>query len=285
MVDTITPKMGLTKPEVGASANSWGNKINTNFDLLDQKVVRNTIQWTMTLGDEIPASAAGPYVIRRFNNAGVEVDAPLSINRQNGDVHIVNNVNVAKDLIIIGNIVKTGTLTVSAATFAVNAFIAASAAITAALSAASAAIAGHLTAASAAIGGHISANTIAANGLTSNGNINAGGQIYGNTVVAEGITSNGNMNAGGTISAPAISGTNTYSRGYAVWDQGHFGWPVTNGRWAYAGDYSHFKFAGMVEPFGGAALTGMNHGGDGSVTARYRFFQLYTSGWFTVGYV
>lgn len=38
MADTTTTLLGLTKPQIGGSNNSWGDKLSTDLDLLDAEV-------------------------------------------------------------------------------------------------------------------------------------------------------------------------------------------------------------------------------------------------------
>jgi hypothetical protein len=60
--------------------------------------------------------------------------------------------------------------------------------------------------------------------------------------------------------------------------------PVSNGRLASAGVYNHTG-GGLTEPFPGAVVVGLSlqNIGGAVLTAQYRYVQLFTTGWFTVG--
>jgi hypothetical protein len=76
---------------------------------------------------------------------------------------------------------------------------------------------------------------------------------------------------------------------YRFWTTRDFGgYPANNARMVYAGDVQVNVNSGMVEPYGGAS----NTGGSGyyiypyyQYVGRYRYMQMHTTGWYTIGYV
>lgn len=119
-------------------------------------------------------------------------------------------------------------------------------------------------------------------GLTVNGPLLA---VYSNALYFGSLASGSYIQWGG-------GSTYYLGGGGYIWHSGNFNpaanniGAVVNGRLVYAGDHNHTT-EGMSEPFGGAVITGAGYPEaypHGTLIMRFRYMQLYTTGWFTCGY-
>ena len=103
MADTTTTTYSLTKPEVGASADTWGTKLNNNFDSLDDLLDGTTAiapnLSTLTIGGTAVTATAAElnYVDGVTSNIQTQLDAKLSsvdLSSYTGDVDITGEIKV-----------------------------------------------------------------------------------------------------------------------------------------------------------------------------------------------
>lgn len=106
MADEITPRFNLVKPEVGGSADTWGDKWNENADKIDAAIIRLDEEnvWSA------PQRFDGPLRVGPETGAGVVLRGDGSLDAEgglyDGGERVYSPKNIA-DLVSDGDLVQT----------------------------------------------------------------------------------------------------------------------------------------------------------------------------------
>lgn len=75
MADTTTTNYSLTKPEIGASEDDWGDKLNTNADTIDAQLKNNADAASTADGKAVTAQSGADLSAKKASNLSDLADA------------------------------------------------------------------------------------------------------------------------------------------------------------------------------------------------------------------
>jgi hypothetical protein len=112
MADTTTTTYGLTKPEVGASEDTWGTKLNTNLDTIDDLLDGTTAiapnLSSLTIGGTAVTATAAEINYLDITTLGTSEASKVLTADGSGDVTIGGGITTTGDISASGELTSTG---------------------------------------------------------------------------------------------------------------------------------------------------------------------------------